>query len=89
MMFSGRELAGFGFSPVDRELFFVIEHPAFKNLTPYLRGTYESCCANVLDNRIPELDEAYIHVFVTDGGCDQCKTRFEGLAAPLMALLEM
>ena len=85
---SGEELKKLGFSMVDRELFFVLDHPEFKNFTPYLRGTYTACRANELKGRIPELEEAYDHVFVTNGGCTWCKIHYESLRGPLSKLLQ-
>ena len=85
---SGRELAKKGFSVTERELFFLVEHPEFKNYTPYLLGTFRTCQCDKLKGRRVELDEAYEHIYVTDGGCTWCKAHFETLKKPLEELYQ-
>jgi len=82
---SGEELAKLGFPYQERELFFLIDYPQFKNKVPFLLGPYRTCQARKLQGRPVEVDEAYNHIFIE--GCEWCQEQFKSLEKSLDEIL--
>lgn len=70
---------------VEQEMLFVTEHPEYRNLTPYLSGTYATCQADVVKGEPVDLWKALAHV---EGGCSWCEEHFNALAEPVRELME-